>query len=144
MKVKIRPNNLPEPKKDVLRKAAEEYFFTIVDERDRTLKEMLVRRMALAMCLALSDQYSFDSEQCQRAVDAVFEIILGVCDDVYDRKELNADGVDKAADNMAAELADRGIEIVIRGDDRYDDIEKIRERKEKAATGAGTHGSGKE
>ena len=27
MKVKIRPNNLPEPKKDVLRKAAHEYIF---------------------------------------------------------------------------------------------------------------------
>ena len=73
----------------------------------------------------------------------MIEIISGVSEDVYDRNELDAVGVDKAADNMAAELADRGIEIVFNDDDLYDSVEKIRKRKE-SAPGAGTHGDAKE
>ena len=119
-------------------------FLQEVAEFERQLKWRLTRRMVYAICLALSDQYGFGSKRCQRAVEGVIEIISGVSEDVYDRNELDAVGVDKAADNMAAELADRGIEIVFNDDNLYDSIEKIRERKEKAATGAGTHGSGKE
>lgn len=145
MNVKIRPHNLSSAQKGELNRAAREYILQEVDAFEKNLKWKLTRRMVYAVCLALSDQYGFGSKRCQRVVEGAIEIISGVSEDVYERNEIEPNGVDKAADNMAAELADRGIMIVFTGDDLYDDIAKIRERKEKEiASGAGTHGSGKE
>ncbi len=144
MKVKIRPHNLPAAQRGELERAAREYIAQELEAYSKKLKWILLRRMVYAVCLALSDQYGFGSKRCQRVVDGAVEIITGVSEDVYRKGEIDPDGVDKAADNMLAELADRGIEIVIEGDDLYDDTRKINERKEKEiASGAGTRGSDK-
>ena len=140
MKAKIRPHNLPAAQRSELDRAAREYIMQEVDAYSKKLQWMLTRRMVYAVCLALSDQYGFGSKRCQRVVEGAVEIIGGVSEDVYKKGEIEPDGVDKAADNMLAELADRGIKIVIEGDGLYDDFNKIRERKEKeSALGAGTH-----
>lgn len=140
MKVKIRPHNLPAAQRGELERAAREYIAQELEAYSKKLQWMLTRRMVYAVCLALSDQYGFGSKRCQRVVEGAVEIITGVSEDVYRKGEIDPDGVDKAADNMLAELADRGIKIVIEGDDLYDDTEKIDKRKEReSALGAGTH-----
>jgi hypothetical protein len=84
----------------------------------------------------LSDQYGFGEKRIRRAVEGLTEILAGVSEDVYEKNETDPAGVDKAADNMCAELADRGIRISLEGDDFYDDVEKVQKRK--TAHGAGT------
>ena len=144
MNVKIRPPNLTPSQKGELGKAAREYFQREVDAYVKKLQWRLTRRTIYAVCLSLSDKFGFGTKRCQRIVEGLIEILSGVAEDVYDKNEIDPDGIDRMADNMAAELADRGIVIAIAGDPWYDEIVKIRERKEKAATGAGTHGGGKE
>lgn len=145
MKVRIRGSNLAPWQKGELDRAAREYFAGQVDGYVKKLQWRLTRRTILAVCLTLSDKFDFGSKRCQRVVEGLIEILSGVADDVYDRGEIDPDGVDKMADNMAAELADRGIVIAIAGDPWYDEIAKIKERKEKeSALGAGTREDAKE
>ena len=129
MKARIRGANLPQSTRGELNKAAREYIAEQIDEYSRGLKWKLTRRTVLAVALVLSEQYGFGEKRIKRAVEGMTEILAGVSEDVYDKGEIDPDGVDKVADNMAAELLDRGIRIAFEGDPLYDSSEKIRERK---------------
>lgn len=133
MNVKIRPANLPEIRRKQLDKVAVEYIESRIEGYTKELQWRMTRRVIAGVCLMLSDQYDFDSDQCQAAVEGLCEILSGVAEDVYDRGEIEAFGADKMVDNMLLELSDRGIEIALHGDPLYDDLSKIKERKEKAA-----------
>ncbi len=129
MKARIRPHNLTVEQRSELDRAAREYFASKVEEYAKGLQWRLTRRTIFAVCLSLSDLFNFGSKRCQRVVEGFSEILSGVADDVYDKKDIDPDGVDRMADNMAAELLDRGIVIEISGDPHYDDVSKIKERK---------------
>ncbi len=141
MKAKIRPANLPQARKNDLDKVARQYISEQIDEYSRDLKWKMTRRVVCSVALVLSDQYGFGEKRIKRAVEGITEILAGVSEDVYDKGEIDPAGVDKVADNMMAELLDRGIQLAFEGDPLYDSCEKIRERKKKIASGGGAHGS---
>lgn len=141
MKAKIRPANLPQARKNDLDKVARQYISEQIDEYSRDLKWKMTRRVVCSVALVLSDQYGFGEKRIRRAVEGITEILAGVSEDVYGKGEIDPAGVDKVADNMMAELLDRGIHIAFEGDPLYDSCEKIRERKKKIASDVAAYGS---
>lgn len=120
MKAKIRAHNLPEERKDALREAAKEYIRENLDAVDQRLKLTYTRRITLALCLVLNDQYNFGARRVWKAVMGLGEILDGICDEVYSPRDADdPEGPDKAADAMMVELADRGIYVQIDGDPLY-------------------------
>ena len=78
MKAKIRPHNLPEVRKDALREAAKEYIRENLQEVDDRLKLTYNRRITLALCLVLNDQYNFGARRVWKAVMGLGEILNGI------------------------------------------------------------------
>lgn len=128
MKARIRPHNLPEARKDALREAAKEYIRENLQAVDDRLKLTYNRRITLALCLVLNDQYNFGARRVWKAVMGLGEILNGICDEVYDPRDADdPEGPDKAADAMIAELADRGIYVQIDGDPIYGSEEYLKQ-----------------
>lgn len=127
MKAKIRPHNLPAERKDALREAAKEYIRENLDAVDQRLKLTYCRRITLALCLVLNDQYNFGARRVWKAVMGLGEIMDGICDEVYSPRDADdPNGPDKAADAMIAELADRGIYVQLDGDPIYGSEEYLK------------------
>ncbi len=128
MKAKIRPHNLaPEHKKE-LNKAAREYIRENLTAVDNRLKLTYTRRITTALCLVLNDQYNFGARRVWRAVMGLGEILDGICDEVYSKRdEDDPNGPDRAVDAMILELADRGIYVQLDGDPIYGSEEYLKQ-----------------
>lgn len=141
MKAKIRPHNVSGAMKDEWDAAKRAYILAAEDEYAKYLQWKLTRRSICAIALVLNDQHGFGSRRIKKAVEGYVEIIAGVGNEVYDPREVEPDGVDKAVDAMMKELIDRNIEIVFRGDKYYDSLDTICERlgieKKKKLSGVG-------
>lgn len=141
MKAKIRPHNVSGAVKDEWEAAKRAYILKAADEYAKYLQWKLTRRMICAVALTLSDKFGFGTERIRRVIEGYMEIIAGVGNEVYDPREIEPDGADKAVDAMMAELIDRGIEIVFGGDKYYDSLDGICVRlgieKKKKPSGVG-------
>lgn len=130
MRVKIRPHNLSKDRRDFLDDVSREYVDMKINEYMGKLTYKLARRVSLALCLALNDNYGFGAKRTEWIVGGIYEIINGVAADVYDKNELDPEARDKMVDNMMQELDDRNIFIVFNGDPAYDS-DSVPDRKKR-------------
>lgn len=131
MKAKIRKHNLDAGMLERLDGAAREYFDERVEEYARRLQECFAKRWLAATMLAANDQHDFAAIRGKRLVDGIIEVIQGNCDDVYSKNEIDKPGTDKAFAAMQAELAERGIKLVItvNGLDVRAEVETLKNKK---------------
>ena len=109
MKSKIRPHNMTADFRSQLDREARAYFDTQVDEYAKRLQSCFVKRWIAATLLAANDQANYGAKRGNDLIEGIMQIINGNCDDVYEKKEIDMPGSDKAYSAMVDELYDRGI-----------------------------------